>query len=480
MRGKLTKNIIIFVILLSTVVSVCSSIAQEDRGERILYYNHRDTCGDVFIINFDGTNNRRLTSFCEQLAVGENINIDVKVSANGVTAAVRVGIFTGQGNSTRQISNDLYSLSLDNFELVKLTEMSLGEVDLPGIFTGELQLNEVFVPDILSVNLSPNGEFIFLSGSISPNAGNQEIYRLRHDGSEIINLTNAPVSSEAYPAASLDGKWLAVSGMQDGELFEIVVMDIEGQNPNSVTRNSTHDLYYPYWSPDSTKIAYFDWGSPRNTPPNWMLYVVDAAGGTPRYVMDWQEPRFGSPRWSLDSTRLLFSRSENGDYDIFTIDADGTNLTNLTQRIGWDSYPIWSPDGSQIAYHAQAADGSTAAMVMNADGSNPKKLNDNIPPGLIAWLPDPETWNPPVPECFIRSASEINIRAGAGTGYEIAGKLSVGQYEVDKQNTDTAGYTWWHLIEGGWVRADLVEETLYCDRLPLDTTQVFNHFPMLP
>ncbi|MBI2267542.1 MAG: PD40 domain-containing protein [Armatimonadetes bacterium] len=87
--------------------------------------------------------------------------------------------------------------------------------------------------------------------------------------------------------------------------------------------------------------------------------------------------------------RIAFASNGDGDYEIFVMDVDGSNQTQLTFNGSWDRYPSWSPDGSKIAF-ASNRDGTWEVYSMNADGSNQTRLTVN---GLgaywsLAWSPD--------------------------------------------------------------------------------------------
>src|SRR5690606_30395331 len=74
--------------------------------------------------------------------------------------------------------------------------------------------------------------------------------------------------------------------------------------------------------------------------------------------------------------------------EIFIINPDGSNVTQLTNSLASDRYPVWSPDGTRIAFMSDR-DGNDEIYVMNADGSNVIRLtNNNAYDGMPAWSPD--------------------------------------------------------------------------------------------
>ena len=79
--------------------------------------------------------------------------------------------------------------------------------------------------------------------------------------------------------------------------------------------------------------------------------------------------------------KIAFSSSADGDYDVYTMNPDGSELINLTDAFGGadDTDPNWSPDGSKIAFASGRAGGedhlfANNVFVMNADGSHQVQL----------------------------------------------------------------------------------------------------------
>jgi len=90
------------------------------------------------------------------------------------------------------------------------------------------------------------------------------------------------------------------------------------------------------------------------------------------------------PRWSPDMTRIVFHSRRTGNYDIWAMNADGSDLTQLTTGSEDDLNADWSPDGTKIVW-----EGGGVIQVMNADGSNPITLINFLMGGYSPkWSPD--------------------------------------------------------------------------------------------
>ena len=92
------------------------------------------------------------------------------------------------------------------------------------------------------------------------------------------------------------------------------------------------------------------------------------------------------PKWSPDGSKIVFVSNRDGNDEIYTMNSDGSNQTRLTNNAVADDNPAWSPGGGQIAF-----DRSGQIFVMNADGTNVRQLTSASLPGAKAhpsWSPD--------------------------------------------------------------------------------------------
>jgi Tol biopolymer transport system component len=134
------------------------------------------------------------------------------------------------------------------------------------------------------------------------------------------------------------------------------------------------------WSPDGERIVYAAASC---------LFTLGVDGTNPTKVTGEPSPieRIFAPSWSPDGSKIVFESHIEGP-GIHVVDIDGGNETRLTPEGVDDRSPAWSPDGSKIAF-VSWRDGGWEIYVMNADGSNPTRLTESIASdGYPAWSPD--------------------------------------------------------------------------------------------
>jgi Tol biopolymer transport system component len=95
------------------------------------------------------------------------------------------------------------------------------------------------------------------------------------------------------------------------------------------------------------------------------------------------------PAWSADGTRIAFTSNRAGNDDIFVMAANGTGQTRITTDPGNDVNPAWSPGGRNIVF-ASNRDGNAEIFVMNDDGTGVTQLThtDAVSNAVPAWSPD--------------------------------------------------------------------------------------------
>ncbi|HEX2092882.1 MAG TPA: S9 family peptidase [Longimicrobiaceae bacterium] len=130
------------------------------------------------------------------------------------------------------------------------------------------------------------------------------------------------------------------------------------------------------------------------------IFVVSAAGGTPRQVTSGNFDH-GAPQWTPDGRSIVFSglREPEAEYlwresEIYSVDVATGAVRQLTRRKGPDTAPVVSPDGRHVAYLGYDFTDDTyrdnELYVMNADGSNVRLLTGSFEraPESVRWAPD--------------------------------------------------------------------------------------------
>jgi hypothetical protein len=121
---------------------------------------------------------------------------------------------------------------------------------------------------------------------------------------------------------------------------------------------------------------------------DWQIFTVNPDGTDITKLTDLSTNQF-HPAWSPDGARIAFdAQHEGGLTEIDVIDADGWNIESLTEGPGWNYLPAWSPDGREIVFVSNR-DGNDEIYVMNADGSGQTRLTDDPEEDLVPdWSPD--------------------------------------------------------------------------------------------
>lgn len=163
-----------------------------------------------------------------------------------------------------------------------------------------------------------------------------------------------------------------------------------------------------------------------NRDGNYDIYAMDVQGSNIRRLTDHPSQDF-APTCSPDGRFIAFTTFRDGEGEIYVMNADGTNQRNLTNHPLPDMSPAWSPDGEWIAFRSRRADpeGLSDIFIMSPDGSNLQNITDN-PDRLdtdCAWSPDSQqmvlsAWEDGNPDLFIVSIGDGKLRKLVNMGFD--------------------------------------------------------------
>lgn len=209
-------------------------------------------------------------------------------------------------------------------------------------------------------------------------------------GSPMLHLLDVATKSvRALPARgdlqtgaafSPDGKLIAFT-LSDNGNSDVYVMNVDGTGLKRLTDSRESDSS-PSWSPDGKRIAFV---STRSGGPQ--IFVMNADGtGVER--LTFQGNYNQTPDWSPRGDLIAFTaRDERRRFDVFTVDPKTKKIRRLTQDQGDNEEPSFSPNGRHIVFASTRDGGKKRVWIMNADGTNQRRLPIDGEHGTPAWGP---------------------------------------------------------------------------------------------
>lgn len=265
---------------------------------QIVFNSLRDGNREIYAMNPDGTNQKRLTNNPATDSIP-------KVSPNG-----RKILFS----STRAGTLDqLYVMNADGSNVTRLTNSNF---------------NDHYA------DWSPDGTKIAF-GRCNSDFTICDIYIMNADGSNIQPLVTSPQDDDA-PKFSPDGTQILFESNRDGD-YEIFKMNVNGTGLQQLTVNTQADGYAA-WSPDSSKIIF----SSTRISANYILYTMNANGTNQNILLENQLQNI-HPTYSPDGVRFAWSISIGGNYEVYTAPLTSPSSTvPLTFNSSADVNPDWA------------------------------------------------------------------------------------------------------------------------------------------
>ncbi len=282
--------------------------------------------------------------------------------------------------------------------------------------------------------ISPDGQQVVYrrrSMDIMEDRRLSHVWLINADGSGHMKLTGGQ-ATESSPRWSPDGTRVAFVSRDPTSGSEIFVHWVEENRTTRVTRleRSPGNLS---WSPDGRYIAFSmhvpepaprlvapprrpdgaRWAAPPRVETRLnheadrtgileygysQLFVVSADGGGARQVTSGDYHHSRTPAWSADGKQLIFSANrrddwehEHRDSELFSVDLETGEISQLTDRYGPNHSPVVSPDGRQIAYLGYEDRVQTYQItrlyVMDIDGSNDREIETGLDRSIddLAW-----------------------------------------------------------------------------------------------
>ncbi len=188
------------------------------------------------------------------------------------------------------------------------------------------------------------------------------------------------------PTWSPDGEWIVfglgsyLQGRRTGGA-KLMMMRRDGTGAQDLT-SGTPNAGFPSMSPDGKEIVFRSWGA-----GEMGLRIMNLSDHSVRVLTNGPD---NLPYWSLDGGRILFTRKQDENFDIYTIKPDGTGVHRLTDFPTNDAHGVWTLDDKYILWNsgeygfkdeAGLYDNSfqpyASIWIMKADGSEKRQLTDS-------------------------------------------------------------------------------------------------------
>ncbi len=218
--------------------------------------------------------------------------------------------------------------------------------------------------------------------SITPPNDNNEIFLINADGTGNSQLTYHE-GRDLGPAWSHDASKIAFYVHSPDETkWSIFVMETNGDSIQQLTNEADIFDNSPTWSPDGTKIAFArEYPLQNYISEIWMMN----ADGSDQHMIN---PDGGGPDWSDDGNTITFHAEDTDDYEIYTMNQDGSSIIQLTFNDENDLWPDFSTGGNFIAFQSDR-DGNYEIYKMDSNGENQTRLTTH--PAIDTgpdWSPD--------------------------------------------------------------------------------------------
>lgn len=216
-----------------------------------------------------------------------------------------------------------------------------------------------------------------------------QVYTINPDGTDERVLTDSP-TRDGDPSWSPDGTKIAFESSRD-DGSEVYVMNADdGSGVTRLTFNGPPEDRGTNWSADGSQIVFHSTRFPAETGAghsSFEVFIMNADGSEQTRLTE-NNFQDSLPDISPDG-RIVFNSFRDGDHEIYDMNVDGTDQRRLTFSPGEDAHPIYSPDGSKIVFHSRRT-GPLNIFVMDADGSNVTQIthNEDTHAFFPVWSPD--------------------------------------------------------------------------------------------
>ena len=211
--------------------------------------------------------------------------------------------------------------------------------------------------------LSPDGKTVVF---LSDRASQTDVFKASTTGGQATNISHTPLALEDTPAYSPDGTKIVFASNRSGD-WDIYLMDADGANVQRTIGHTGTDELHPAFTPDGSALLF----SSNLVSDNWDIYSATLGSEAAAWIRLTADPtpdRF--PSISADGTTIAFRSEQDGNSEIYVMDANGSHQRRVTDNPAFDGYPSLAPDGSGIAFTSWRT-GMPQVYSVNLGGTGP-------------------------------------------------------------------------------------------------------------
>ncbi len=157
---------------------------------------------------------------------------------------------------------------------------------------------------------------------------------------ELTGMPGAFASRIAYVKVSDAGS--------ENEVFELIVADSDGYNPQTIVRHS-QPILSPSWAPDGERLAYVSFATGRSN------VVIQNIFTGQREIISADRGINGAPAFSPDGRLLAMTLSRTGSPEIWVRELETGRMEQVTNHWSINTEPAWSRDGRNILFTSDRA-----------------------------------------------------------------------------------------------------------------------------
>ena len=266
-------------------------------GTRIVFVSSRTGSKEIWVMNFDGSDQRQLTHY-------NSISTFPSASPDGHIVA--------------------FTTWAGGYPAIKMISLDTGR-NL-GFYNQRASMNAF-------VSFTPDSKTVVFSSTAA--GGPAQLYSASIDGGNLHRVTHSG-AIEVEPKINPQNASLLIDVSGRGGLPQIYQMNMEGADVKRLSAG-TGEATNPAWSPDGSHVA-FAW-TKGFEPGNYNIFVMDAV--TQQTVqLTANDGRNENPTWAPDGAHIVYASKRGRDSQIWVMNADGTDKHPLTS-VGNNEKPVW-------------------------------------------------------------------------------------------------------------------------------------------